>query len=103
METVVLVIHLLLVAAMIAVILVQRSEGGALGIGGGANFMASRGTGNMLTRATTILAAGFFITSIGLTMLARSSTTPATSSTTSRSMNCRPTLPASRRLVPTAL
>ena len=73
METVVLVIHLLLVAAMIAVILVQRSEGGALGIGGDANFMASRGTGNILTRATTILAAGFFITSVGLTILARSS------------------------------
>ena len=47
----------MLVAAMIAVMLVQRSEGGALGIGGGANFMATRGTGNVLTRATTILAA----------------------------------------------
>lgn len=71
METVVLVIHLMLVAAMIGIILMQRSEGGALGIGGGGNFMAARGTGNVLTRATTILAAGFFITSIVLTFIAR--------------------------------
>jgi preprotein translocase subunit SecG len=71
MDTVVLVIHLMLVAALIAIVLVQRSEGGALGIGGGGNFMATRSSGNALTRATTILAAGFFITSIGLTILAR--------------------------------
>lgn len=71
METVVLVIHLMLVAALIGVVLVQRSEGGALGIGGGGNFMSSRGTGNVLTKATTILAAGFFVTSIALTFIAR--------------------------------
>jgi preprotein translocase subunit SecG len=72
METVLLVIHLMLVAALIGLVLVQRSEGGALGIGGGgANFMASRSSGNVLTRATTILAAGFFATSIALTILAR--------------------------------
>ena len=73
METVLLVIHLMLVAAMIGLVLVQRSEGGALGIGGGggANFMAARSSGNVLTRATTILAAGFFVTSIALTILAR--------------------------------
>lgn len=71
METVILVIHLMLVAAMIGIILMQRSEGGALGIGGGGNFMAARGTGNVLTRATTILAAGFFVTSIVLTFIAR--------------------------------
>jgi preprotein translocase subunit SecG len=72
METVLLVIHLMLVAALIALVLLQRSEGGALGIGGGgANFMASRGTGNVLTRTTTILAALFFATSIALTIMAR--------------------------------
>lgn len=75
METVVLVIHLMLVAAMIGIILMQRSEGGALGIGGGGNFMAARGTGNVLTRATTFLAAGFFITSIVLTFIARNENT----------------------------
>ena len=72
METVVLVIHLILVATMIAIVLLQRSEGGALGIGGGGNFMAARGTGNVLTRVTTILAAAFFVTSIVLTAIARS-------------------------------
>ena len=72
METVVLVIHLMLVASLIGLVLVQRSEGGALGIGGGGgNFMASRGSGNVLTRTTTILAAGFFATSIALTIIAR--------------------------------
>jgi preprotein translocase subunit SecG len=71
METVLLVIHLMLVAAMIGLVLVQRSEGGALGIGGGGNFMAARSTGNVLTRTTTILAGAFFATSIALTILAR--------------------------------
>jgi len=70
METVLIVIHLILVIAMAVVILLQRSEGGALGIGGGGGFMSSRGTGNMLTRTTAILAAGFFLTSIALTILA---------------------------------
>jgi len=70
METVLIVIHLILVIAMAVVILLQRSEGGALGIGGGGGFMSSRGTGNVLTRTTAILAAGFFLTSIALTILA---------------------------------
>ena len=76
METVLLVIHLMLVVALIAVVLLQRSEGGALGIGGGGNFMAARGTGNILTRVTTILAGAFFVTSIVLTIVARSNNEP---------------------------
>jgi preprotein translocase subunit SecG len=73
METVIIVIHLMIVIAMIAVILLQRSEGGALGIGGGGGgLFSSRGSANVLTRATTILAATFFATSIGLTLIARS-------------------------------
>jgi preprotein translocase subunit SecG len=72
METVITVIHLMIVIAMIAVILLQRSEGGALGIGGGGGLFSSRGSANVLTRATTILAATFFATSIGLTLIARS-------------------------------
>ena len=49
----------------------QRSEGGGLGIGGGGNsFMSARGTADLLTRATTVLAVAFFITSIVLAMLA---------------------------------
>ena len=72
METVIIVIHLMVIVALIAVVLMQRSEGGALGIGGGGgNFMSARGTGNVLTRATAILAAAFFATSIILTVLTR--------------------------------
>lgn len=72
METVIIVIHLMVIVALVAVVLMQRSEGGALGIGGGnSNFMSSRGQGNVLTRSTAILAAAFFVTSLGMTILAR--------------------------------
>ncbi|MBS1183486.1 MAG: secG [Proteobacteria bacterium] len=71
MQTVLLVIHLMVVAALVGVVLLQRSEGGALGIGGGGGFMTSRGTANVLTRTTAILAAVFFLTSIGLSVLPR--------------------------------
>ena len=78
METVVIVIHLMVIIAMVAMVLLQRSEGGALGIGGGGGgFMSSRGQGNMLTRSTAILAAAFFATSIALTVLARMNAPPA--------------------------
>ena len=71
MQTVVIVIHLMLVLAMIGVVLLQRSEGGGLGIGGGGGgFMTSRGTANVLTRATAILAVVFFVTSLILSILA---------------------------------
>jgi len=69
MLNVLIVIHLLLALAMVAVILLQRSEGGALGIGGGGGVMSGRAAGNLLTRATGILATGFFITSLGLALL----------------------------------
>jgi preprotein translocase subunit SecG len=58
--------------AMIVLVLLQRSEGGALGIGGGGSgdgLMSGRGLGNALTRSTGILAGLFFVTSIGLTVL----------------------------------
>ena len=71
METVIIVIHLMVIAALVAVVLLQRSDGGALGIGGSSGFMTTRGTGNVLTRSTAILAAAFFATSIALTVLAR--------------------------------
>ena len=73
MTTILLVVHLLLALALIGVVLMQRSEGGALGIGGGGmgSLFSSRGAANVLTRATAFLAVGFFITSIALTMLAR--------------------------------
>ena len=70
MLNVLIVIHLLLALAMVGVILLQRSEGGALGIGGGGGVMSGRAAGNLLTRMTAILATGFFITSLGLALLA---------------------------------
>lgn len=69
METVLIVVHLIIVIAMAGVILLQRSEGGALGMGGGGGFMTGRGSGNLLTRTTAILAAAFFATSIGLSII----------------------------------
>ena len=70
---VVLVIHLILAVALMTIVLLQRSEGGALGIGGGGGmggFMTGRGTANLLTRATAILAAAFIVTSLALAKLA---------------------------------
>ena len=72
MENVLLVAYLLIVLALIAVILLQRSEGGGLGMGGNAGgLMTVRGSANLLTRTTAILAALFFATAIGLTVLSR--------------------------------
>ena len=75
METVILVIHLIVALALIGVVLLQRSEGGALGIGGGGgggagSLFTARGVGNALTRTTAWLAVGFFCTSIALTVIA---------------------------------
>ena len=70
MQHVVIVIHLMLVLALIGVVLLQKSEGGGLGIGSTGGFMTSRGTANVLTRATAILAGLFFVTSLLLSILA---------------------------------
>lgn len=78
MQTVVIVIHLMIVLALIGLVLLQRSEGGALGIGGGGGFMSNRGSGNALTRATAVLAAAFFVTSLLLSVLAGMSHRPTT-------------------------
>ncbi|MFD1197119.1 preprotein translocase subunit SecG [Brucella gallinifaecis] len=71
MQTIVIVIHLLIVLALVGVVLIQRSEGGGLGIGGGSGFMTARGAANALTRTTAILAIGFFATSLVLGIMAR--------------------------------
>jgi preprotein translocase subunit SecG len=76
MQTVVIVIHLMIVATLIATVLLQKSEGGGLGVGGGAGFMSSRGTANLLTRTTAVLAVGFFLTSLLLSWLASYNRTP---------------------------
>jgi preprotein translocase subunit SecG len=74
MENIILIIHLIVAVLLIGAILLQRSEGGALGIGGsgggGGNLFSARGVGNGLTRGTAILAVCFFATSIALTMIA---------------------------------
>ncbi|MBR7652803.1 preprotein translocase subunit SecG [Brucella oryzae] len=76
MQTVIIVIHLLIVLALVGVVLIQRSEGGGLGIGGGSGFMTARGAANALTRTTAILAIGFFATSLILGIMARYSEKP---------------------------
>lgn len=67
----ILIVHAILTVALICIILIQRSEGGGLGMGrSDASLMTTRGTANLLTRTTAILATLFFLTSIGLAMLA---------------------------------
>lgn len=77
MDTVVIVIHLMVIVALIAVVLVQRSEGGALGIGASNNFLTGRSSGNVFTRATAILGAAFFATSMLMTILSRLAAPPS--------------------------
>jgi len=70
MQSVLIVIHILIVIALIAVVLLQRSEGGALGTGGGTgSFMTGRGQANALSRATAILGAMFFATALLMSIL----------------------------------
>ena len=69
MQTVVIVIHLMLVLGLIGVVLLQKSEGGGL-VSSTSGFMTGRGTANVLTRTTALLAVGFFITSLALSWLA---------------------------------
>ncbi len=83
MGTVLLVIHLLVCIFLVACILMQRSTGGALdGLGGGSgasSFLSARGTGNLLTRTTAILATMLFVTSISLALYYRGQAKPAIS------------------------
>ncbi len=74
MTTVLLIIHLFVTLALIGVVLIQRSEGGGLGIGssqGMGGFMSGRGTANLLTRTTAILGTVFFLLSLSLALLNR--------------------------------
>ena len=80
MITVVLVIHILIAIALVGFILIQRSEGGGLGIGGSGGgmggFMSGRATANLLSRTTAILATGFMATSVALALLANVNRAP---------------------------
>jgi preprotein translocase subunit SecG len=77
MQSVLLVIHILIVIALIAIVLLQRSEGGALGAGGGTgSFMTGRGQANALSRATAVLGALFFATALLMSILSSWSRAP---------------------------
>ncbi len=74
MTTALLIIHLFVTLALIGVVLIQRSEGGGLGIGtsqGMGGFMSGRGTTNLLTRTTAVLGTAFFALSLTLALLNR--------------------------------
>ena len=96
MSTILLVIHLMLALALVGVILLQRSEGGALGIGGGGmgGLMSGRSSANLLTRTTAFLAAGFVATSLLLAIVASYGTAP-------RSILDQPAAPPAETPAPT--
>ena len=107
MITVILVIHLFLAIALIGVVLLQRSEGGALGIGGGGGgggfggMMTARGSANLLTRVTAGVALCFFLTSLGLALLANNTgakrsiiDTPISGSPSAPQLPALPAIPA---------
>ena len=75
MASVLLALHLMIVLALVGLILIQKSDGGGLGIGGGGgnNFLNARGSANLLTRATSVLAVAFFCSSIALTLVYKGS------------------------------
>ena len=80
MEIILLIINIILAAILVVLVLFQKSEGGALGIGVSQdNFMLSRSAGNFLTKATAIIATLFIICSLCLTILSRGELTPTTS------------------------
>jgi len=81
MLTILLVIHLILALSLVGIVLIQRSEGGGLGIGGGGGsmggLMSSRGTANLLTRTTAIIAACFMVSSLLLSYLTAQTVKPS--------------------------
>ena len=80
MENLILTINIVLAVLLVIVILLQKSEGGALGLGASQeSYVTSRSAGNFLTKATAIVATLFIICSLALTILSRSELTPTTS------------------------
>ncbi len=80
MENILLIVNIILATILVCLVLFQKSEGGALGIGVSQDsFMFSRSAGNFLTKATSIVAALFIICSLGLTIISRGDLTPTTS------------------------
>ena len=80
METILLIINIILAVILVLLILMQKSEGGALGIGvSQENFMLSRSAGSFMTKATAIIATLFIICSLALTIISRAELTPSSS------------------------
>jgi len=80
MENILLVVNLVLATILVLLILVQKSEGGALGIGVSQdNFMLSRSAGNFMSKATAVVATLFIICSLALTIISRGELTPTSS------------------------
>jgi preprotein translocase subunit SecG len=100
--TVVLVVHLMIVIVLIGAVLLQKSEGGGLGMGGGAGFMSSRGTANLLTRTTAVLAIGFFATSLLLNWIASYSRQPTSLITGQPPAQSQPAAPGTTPAAPTS-
>ena len=80
MENILLVLNIIFAVILVLLVLMQKSEGGALGIGvSQENFMFSRSTGNFMTKATAIVAALFIFCSLGLTIISRADLAPTSS------------------------
>ena len=80
MENILLVINIILALILVSLILLQKSEGGALGIGvSQENFMLSRSAGSFITKATAVVATLFIICSLALTIISRAELTPTSS------------------------
>ena len=99
MITVILTIHIILALSIICAVLLQKSEGGGLGIGGsggaGGGFMTARGTANLLTKITAFLGACFFLTSILLALLSSSNNTVSIATEVEKSIeNNEPIVPS---------
>jgi preprotein translocase subunit SecG len=92
----------MIVAVMIGAVLLQKSEGGGLGMGGGAGFMSSRGTANLLTRTTAVLAVGFFLTSLFLSWSAGYERKPSSIIGNTPSSQSQPSGPATPVSPPTS-
>ena len=80
MENILLVINIILALILVSLILLQKSEGGALGIGvSQESFMLSRSAGNFMSKATAVVATLFIICSLALTIISRGELTPSSS------------------------
>jgi preprotein translocase subunit SecG len=80
MENLLLVLNIILALILVSLILLQKSEGGALGIGvSQENFMLSRSAGSFITKATAVVATLFIICSLALTIISRAELTPTSS------------------------